>query len=71
MPLLTALIWFVVYVMVVGLVCGLLLYLNDAIPIPEPFHRIVRIAVLVVGVLVVILLLLGLLNGAPPLHMRL
>lgn len=70
MPLLTALIWFVVYAMVIGLVCGLLLYLNDAIPIPEPFHRVVRIAVLVVGVLILIILLLSLIGGAPP-HLRL
>jgi len=58
------LVYLVMYLMVVGLICGLLLYLNDAIPVPEPFHRVVRVAVLVIGVLIVIFLLLGLIDGS-------
>jgi len=40
------------------LVIWLLTYLVDAIPLPEPFHRVAPIAILVIGVLIVILLLL-------------
>ena len=39
----------------IGLVIWLLTYLVDAIPLPEPFYRVARIAILVIGVLIVIL----------------
>ena len=42
----------------IGLVIWLLTYLVDAIPLPEPFYRVARIATLVISVLTVILLLL-------------
>jgi hypothetical protein len=48
----------VIYIIIIGVICGVLLWLNDAVPVPEPFHRIVRVVVIVVGVLLVILLLL-------------
>jgi hypothetical protein len=32
-----------------------LTYLVDAIPLPEPFYSVARIAILVIGVLIVIL----------------
>jgi hypothetical protein len=47
----------------------LLTYLIDVIPLPEPFHRVARIAILVIGVLIVILLLLqfiGVVDGGMP-----
>ena len=56
--MLGALIQLVIYIIVVGVVCWLLLYLNDTIPIPEPFHKVVRVVVIVIGVLIVILALL-------------
>ena len=44
----------------IGLVVWLLLWLIDQIPLPDPFGRMARIVVIVVGVLIVILLLLQL-----------
>ena len=67
--MITALIMFAVYVIVLGVIVWLLLYLNDAVPVPEPFHRVVRVSVIVFGVVILILLLLGLIGlvdtGAP------
>jgi len=56
--MINSLILLVVYIIVIGLVIWLLHYLIDAIPLPEPFHRVAKIALLVIGVLIVILLLL-------------
>jgi hypothetical protein len=56
--MITALITFVVYLIVIGIIVWLLLFLIDAIPLPEPFHRVARVLIIVVSVLIVILLLL-------------
>jgi hypothetical protein len=61
------LITLVIYVVVLGLVVGLLLYVIDTIPVPEPFHRIARVMVIVVGCLILIVLLLSLIGDAPSL----
>jgi hypothetical protein len=65
----SALIYLVVYIIVIALILWLLNYLVDAIPIQEPFRRVAKIAILVVGVLIVILLLLnfvGAIDGGMP-----
>jgi hypothetical protein len=67
--MISSLIYLVVYIIVVGLIMWLLNYLIDAVPLPEPFHRVAKVALLVIGVLIIILLLLnfiGVLDGAPP-----
>lgn len=67
--MITSLIYLVIYMIVIGIVIWLLLYLVDNVPIPEPFHRVARIVIMVVGVLVVILLLLqfvGAIDGGMP-----
>ena len=56
--MITSLIMLVVYIIVIGLVLWLLNYLIDVIPLPEPFNRVAKIAILVIGVLIIILLLL-------------
>jgi glucan phosphoethanolaminetransferase (alkaline phosphatase superfamily) len=62
-----ALVYFVIYIVVIGLVIGLLLWLIDNVPIPEPFHRVARIAIIVIGVLIVIVLLLSIVgDGGVP-----
>ena len=69
----SSLIMLVVYLIVIGLVCFLLNYLVDALPLAEPFHRMAKIAILVVGVLIVILLLLqfiGVMDGGTSLRIR-
>lgn len=46
------------YIVVVCLILGLVVYAADAIPIPEPFNRLIKIAATVIGVLIICLLLL-------------
>jgi hypothetical protein len=60
-----ALVSLTIYLVVVGLVVALLLYIIDVIPLPEPFHRVARIAVIVLACLIVIVLLLGLIGEGP------
>jgi cation transporter-like permease len=48
------------YLIVVGLLGGLAYYIVDAVPIPQPFNKLIKLAVIVVCVLIVILLLLQL-----------
>jgi len=65
----SGLIALVIYIIVIALILWLLNYLVDAIPIQEPFRRVAKIAILVVGVLIVILLLLsfiGVVDGGLP-----
>lgn len=56
--MITALIQLVIWLIVIGIVIWLLIYLIDNIPLPEPFNRVARVIIMVVGVLIVILLLL-------------
>jgi hypothetical protein len=59
----------VVYIVVIGVVLWLLNYLIDSVPLQDPFRRVAKIALTVIGVLIIILLLLnfvGVLEGGPP-----
>ena len=67
--MITSLIYLVVYIVVVGVILWLLNYLIDNVPLQDPFRRIAKIALTVIGVLILILLLLnfvGVLDGGPP-----
>jgi len=67
--MITSLIMLIVYIIVVGLVFWLLNYLVDNVPMDEPFRRIAKIALMVVGVLILILILLqfaGVIDGGLP-----
>lgn len=60
-----------IYILVVCIIVGLVYYVADAMPIPPPLNRIVKIAAMVIGCLVIILALLGLTGydlGLPPLR---
>jgi len=57
-----ALIHLVIYLIVIGIIVWLLLWLIENVPLPEPFNRVARIIVIVVGVLIVILALLNLID---------
>lgn len=59
-----ALITLVVYLLVIGILIALVFYVCDAIPLPEPIARIVKIAVVVIACLIVIILLLQLVGAA-------
>jgi hypothetical protein len=50
----------IIYLLVLGILVWLVIYVVDAIPLPPPINRIVKIAVTVIAALVVILLLLQL-----------
>ena len=53
-----ALISLVIYLIVVGLILWLLLYLVQTIPLPAPFNQVARVVIMVLGVLILIVLLL-------------
>jgi hypothetical protein len=53
----------IVWLLVVGILLALVYWVLDAIPIPDPINRIVKIVLVVVACLVVILLLLDLVGG--------
>jgi multisubunit Na+/H+ antiporter MnhB subunit len=52
-----------IYLLVLGIVIALIYWVLDAIPVPQPINRIVKIVVIVVVALVLIMLLLQLLGG--------
>lgn len=60
--MITGLINLIVYLLVLGIVVALIYYVVDAIPLPEPINRIVKVAVVVLCALAVILLLLQLIG---------
>lgn len=64
-----ALISLIIYLVVIGCLLALVHYVIVAVPIPEPFGRIIRIAATVVAFLVIIVLLLNLV-GAPVLLVK-
>ena len=59
-----ALITLIIYLMVVGLLYWLVIYVIDTIPIPDPPARIIKIVLMVLLVLIVIMLLLDLMGGS-------
>lgn len=56
--MITALIHLIIYIVIVGVIIWLLLYMISAIPLPTPFNQIARTVIIVVGCLICILLLL-------------
>jgi uncharacterized protein YhhL (DUF1145 family) len=55
-----ALVTFIIYLLILGLLVALVQWLVRTIPLPEPFARLINIAIVVIAVLIVILLLLNL-----------
>lgn len=53
-----ALLMLAVYLAILVIVVGLLLWLIDAIPVPQPINKFARIATIVIAVIVIVLLLL-------------
>ena len=48
-----------VYLLVVCLVIGLIWWVLDYVPVPQPLNRFAKIAVMVIGCLIVIVVLLN------------
>jgi hypothetical protein len=65
--MITTLVYLVIYLIVIGLICWVLLYAVDNLPLPAPFGQIARVIIIVIGCLIVILLLLQLIGGMGPL----
>jgi|HubBroStandDraft_1064217.scaffolds.fasta_scaffold15399_8 hypothetical protein len=65
-----ALLHLLIFILIVGVIFWLVLYLVDASPVPEPFKSVLRWVVIAFGVLWLIYLLLGLL-GDPGLGLQL
>jgi hypothetical protein len=60
--MISALITLIIYLLVIGLLYWVVIYVIDAIPIPDPPNRIIKIALMVLLVLVIIVLLLNLIG---------
>ena len=60
--MISALITLIIYLLVLGLLYWLVIYVLDTIPIPDPPNRIIKIALMVLMVLIVIVLLLNLIG---------
>ena len=55
--MISALITLIVYLIIVGLLYWLVMYVIDTIPIPDPPARIIKIALMVLLVLIIIMLI--------------
>jgi hypothetical protein len=53
-----------IYLVVIGVVLALVLYVIDAVPLPDPMGRVIKVVAIVICALIVILLLLQLVGVA-------
>jgi hypothetical protein len=51
---------FLIQLLIVILIIGVIYWVLDALPVPEPLNRIAKIVIVVIGVLVIVLMLLRL-----------
>jgi hypothetical protein len=64
--MITALINLVIYLLIVGLILWLLIYIIDTIPLFAPFKQVARIVITVIGCIILILILASLLGEGGP-----
>ena len=62
----TAFIGLLIYLIIAGVVIGLVYYIVDAIPIPDPLGRIIKIVAIVIGCIIVISILMQFAGGSIP-----
>lgn len=60
-----ALVYFIIYLVVIGLIAWLLLYIVDSVPQFEPFRSVARVVIIVFCCLILIILLLQILPTMP------
>jgi hypothetical protein len=65
----SGLITLIIYLLVLGLLYWLCIYVLDTVPIPDPPNRIIKIALMVLMVLIIIVLLLNLIGLGGDLHL--
>ena len=58
-----ALINLIIYLLIVGILVAIIYWVIDAIPLPPPINRLVKIVLVVLVALVIIVLLLQLIGG--------
>lgn len=61
--MLTSLVHLVLYLIIVGCILGLLLYLVRISPVPEPWKGWLHFLVIAIAVIIVIFMLVGLIDG--------
>lgn len=54
-----------IYVLVVCIVIGLVWWVADYLPVPEPLNKLLKIVSIVIGVIVIIYALIALPGGLP------
>ena len=59
----------VLYIVIIGLIFWLLFWLVDSVGIPEPFHKVIKVILMVVAVIILIGFLLNL-AGMPLVRMQ-
>lgn len=64
---LTALVNFMLWIVIAGLVFWLLNWLIGYVGLPDPFAKVARVVLAIAGVFILIYALLGLAGQAPPL----
>lgn len=57
-----------VYLLVVCVVIGLVWWVADYLPVPEPLNKLIKVVSIVIGVIIIIYALLGLGGMAPNLR---
>lgn len=58
-----------IYIIVIGLILWLALWVIGQLPLPAPFGQVARVIIVVIAVLILIIMLLNLVGGVP--HIRL
>lgn len=53
----------IIWLLIIGILLALVYWVLDAIPVPQPLNRIIKIVIVVLAVLVIVLLLLQLVGG--------
>jgi hypothetical protein len=67
--MMTGLLSLVIYIVVLGIVVWLCLWILDMIPLPPPFGQVAKVIVMVVAVLILCELLLSLVGGGGGIHL--
>lgn len=54
----TAVIGLLIFLIVVGVVIGLVFYIVQALPVPDPLGRIIKVIAMVIGIVAIMVVLL-------------
>ena len=57
-----------IYLLIVCIVIGVIWWMADWLPVPEPLNKLLKIVSIVIGVIVIIYALLGIAGMAPALR---